>query len=307
MEKRIGILDFGYFDPDKNNSVELINFTFEFVKYLEENNFSRYWMSEHYNDFCSWTNPEVLLTVLAGVTERINIGAAGILIYFHSPYRTALAFKMIATLFPDRIDLGLARGDVLPHMINHLVGTNELPAKAFKENETKLLGYLFDHQLYDSKNRMVPMPPYGGGLPSPWTLGTSLNSALNSLRLNTNFSLSLFHEKRTLSEYKDIWLRYLEDKNKRQANHLSGNIAVQYTAVSDLKVLRMFAAENKVTYNDGESLKIIGEPSFCEDQLNRYFELFGADEIIVHDLSRNFGQRMETTKSLSKFTSKTAP
>jgi len=209
-------------------------------------------MAEHYNDFCSWTNPEVLLTVLAGMTERINVGAAGILVYFHSPYRTALAFKMIATLFPNRIDLGIARGDVLPHMVKHLVGTNKLPTGSFKENENKLLDYLFDHQLYDSKNQMVPMPPYGGGLPNAWTLGTSLDSALNSIRLNTNFSLSLFHEKRSLSEYKDIWLRYIEDKNMLQADHLSGNIAVQYTAVSNLKDLRMFAAENKVTYNDGE-------------------------------------------------------
>src|SRR5690606_18141033 len=105
MQKKVGVLDFGYFNPDHNNSIELINFTCEYVKYFEDNNFSRYWMAEHYNDFCTWTNPEILLTVLAGMTERINIGAAGILIYFHSPYRVASAFKMISTLFPHRIDL----------------------------------------------------------------------------------------------------------------------------------------------------------------------------------------------------------
>lgn len=114
MEKRIAVLDFGYFNPDHNNSIELLNFTF--VKHLEDQNFSRYWMAEHYNDFCSWTNPEILLTVLAGMIDRIKIGFAGILTHFHSPYRVPTAFKMLITLFPHRIDLGIARGDVHPHI-----------------------------------------------------------------------------------------------------------------------------------------------------------------------------------------------
>ena len=209
MKKKIGVLDFGYFNPDHNNTIELINFTFDFVKHLEKQNFSRYWMAEHYNDFCSWTNPEILLTVLAGMTERINIGAAGILAYFHSPYRVATAFKMIATLFPHRIDLGIAKGNVHPHMVRHLLGTDKIPDRVFKENELNLLEYLYNHNLYDVEDKMIPLPPYGGGNPRPWTLGTSLNSASNSIKLGTNFSLSLFHEKKNLSEYRDIWKRYI--------------------------------------------------------------------------------------------------
>lgn len=177
MEKRIGVLDFGYFNPDHNNSIELLNFTF--VKHLEDQNFSRYWMAEHYNDFCSWTNPEILLTVLAGMIDRIKIGFAGILTYFHSPYRVSTAFKMLATLFPHRIDLGIARGDVHPHMVKHLLGTDKIPERVFKENESNLINYLTNHKLYDSEDRMIPLPPYGGGTHRIWTLGTSLTSASN--------------------------------------------------------------------------------------------------------------------------------
>lgn len=298
---KIGLLDFGYFNPDINNPVDLLNFTFDFVRQLEEMNFSRYWMAEHYNDYCTWTNPEILLTVLAGMTERINIGAAGILIYFHSPYRVATAFKMLSTLFPGRIDLGLARGDVHPHMVKHLVGTPKLSNRVYKETESRLLNYLFDHKLYDHQGRMVPLPPYGGSHTNTWTLGTSRASALNSLKLNTNFSLSLFHEKNTIPEYKDIWLNYCDEKERMQAYHLNENLAVQYTAIADKRRLKEFAAQHKVTYNNQDSPRIIGEPSYCEDKLYRYFETFGVKEIIIHDLSRDLNQRMETVNSISKF------
>lgn len=302
MSKKIGLLDFGYFNPDNNNSIELINFTFEFVKKLEELNFSRYWMAEHYNDYCSWTNPEILLTILAGMTQKIRIGAAGILIYYHSPFQIASSFKMISSLFPNRIDLGLARGDVHPHMIKHLIGTNKLPKRVFIENEKKILKYLYDHKIYDKNDNMIPIPPYGGGLPTAWTLGTSRKSALRSIDLDTNFSLSLFHERQNLTEFRDIWIRFSEEKVKRNKKSLLGNVAIQYTSISNLKKLKKFSKENKVTYNNNKSLKIIGEPNYCEDKLNRYFEFFGCDEIIIHDLSRDFEQRIENIESLSKFT-----
>lgn len=300
MQRKIGILDFGYFNPDKNNSIEMINFTFDFVKKLDELGFSRYWMAEHYNDFCSWTNPEILLTVLAGMTESINIGAAGILIYFHNPFHVATSFKMIATLFPERIDLGLARGDVDPHMVKHLTEKNKLSLNAIKRNEEKLLKYLFDHKLYDNKDQMVPLPPYGGSLPNAWSLGSSTTSAVNSIALNTNFSLSLFHENRDIQSFRNTWLDYLEQKDKADANHLNANIAIQYTAISDKKILKRFATENKVSFNDTASVKIIGEPEYCEDKLNMFFDLFQTEEIIIHDISRDFNSKSETVESLSK-------
>lgn len=301
MERKIGILDFGYYNPDQNNSIELINFTFDYVRRLDNEGFSRYWMAEHYNDFCSWTNPEILLTVLAGMTESINVGAAGRLIYFNNPFHIATSFKMISALFPGRIDLGLARGDVEPHMIKHLLVGSKVSQRALKTNEKKLLKYLFDHKLYDAKEQMVPIPPYGGSLPNPWSLGSSVGSALNSINLNTNFSLSLFHENKGIDSFREIWIKYIEEKHRLNANHLKGNIAIQYTAISDKKKLKQFSAENKISFNDKSSIRIIGEPRFCEDKLNEYFELFQVEEFIIQDISRDFNQRSETIESLSNF------
>ncbi|MEN5235765.1 LLM class flavin-dependent oxidoreductase [Sphingobacterium faecium] len=301
MQRKIGILDFGYYHPDQNNSIELLNFTFDFVKRLDEQGFSRYWMAEHYNDFCSWTNPEILLTVLAGMTESINIGAAGVLIYFHQPFHVATSFKMIACLFPERIDLGLARGNIQPHMVKHLTGNSKISIRALKNNEKDLLNYLFNNKLYDRNGQIVPLPPYGGSLPNPWTLGSSTKSALNSISLNTNFSLSLFHENKDLGSFHKVWLEYNEEKNKANANHLAGNVAIQYTSISDVKKLKLFAEENKVSYNDKNSVRIIGEPNYCEDKLNQYFELFGAEEFIIQDISRDFNQKNETIENLLKF------
>lgn len=304
INKKIGLLDFGYFNPDHNNSIELINFTLNFVQKLEDYNFSRYWMAEHYNDFCSWTNPEILITVLAGMTEKISIGAAGILVYFHSPFRVSSSFKMISSLFPERIDLGLARGNVNSHMKEHLTGSANLDPNIYKENERKILDYLRNHQLYDEQDRMVPIPPYGGGIPALWSLGSSLSSATHSININTNYSLSLIHDKnQSIQDFRDTWLTYVGKKNELNKTYLQGNIAVQYTAISDLQELKKFSEENKISFNDKNSLKIIGEPSFCEDKIESYFELFGCDEIIIQDLSRNLKHRLETVESASKILS----
>ncbi|WP_143959462.1 LLM class flavin-dependent oxidoreductase [Litoribacter populi] len=299
--KNIGLLDFGYFDPDENTSVDLINYTVKLVKNLEDFGFSRYWMAEHYNDFCSWTNPEVLLTILAGTTDKIKLGAAGILIYYHSPFRVASTFKMLSSLFPGRIDLGLARGGVDPHMLNHLLGKEGMSYDSRVENEKLIYDYLYNHNIYDANGNMVPIPPYGGALPSTWSLGTSLSSAFNSIKLNTNFSLSLFHEKKNISEYQNIWESFLEERDKSfNKKNLECNIAIQYSSISDPKVLKQMAFKNNISINDSNSVKIIGEPSFCKDRIQQFFELFNTNEIIIHDLSRSIEQRNQTIESLSE-------
>src|SRR5512140_590336 len=79
--------------------------------------FHRYWLAEHHAlaalaDPC----PEILLTRVAGATERIRVGTGGVLLPYYSALKVADVFRMLEALFPGRIDLGLGRapgGDML--------------------------------------------------------------------------------------------------------------------------------------------------------------------------------------------------
>src|SRR5262245_37551735 len=76
----------------------------------DELGYSRFWLAEHHSAGHAQSCPEVLLALIASMTSRIRVGSAGILLAYHSPYRIAQCFRVLESLFPGRIDLGLARG-----------------------------------------------------------------------------------------------------------------------------------------------------------------------------------------------------
>lgn len=76
----------------------------------EKLGYTRYWIAEHH-DFPGLASsaPEVMLGYIGANTEKIRIGAGAILLPHYKPYKVAETFNMLATLFPDRIDLGIGR------------------------------------------------------------------------------------------------------------------------------------------------------------------------------------------------------
>ena len=72
--------------------------------------FRRFWVAEHHNiPSVASTAPEVLIAHLAASTERIRVGAGGVMLPNHAPLAIAERFAMLEALHPSRIDLGLGR------------------------------------------------------------------------------------------------------------------------------------------------------------------------------------------------------
>src|SRR5688572_26849321 len=110
---QIGLLNFSQFDRVDDHT-ESIQELIEYAQLADQLGFSRFWLGEHYlyQKKQNWTNPEILLPILAGSTDRIKIGIAGSLICVHRPLDIAASFKLLSSLFPGRIDLGMAKGGV---------------------------------------------------------------------------------------------------------------------------------------------------------------------------------------------------
>ncbi len=295
MENRkLGVLDFGYFMPPHIQAIDVLNFTFKFVQTLERIGYSRYWMAEHYNDLCSWTNPDILLTVLAGLTEEIKIGIAGVSIYNHNSYKIATTFKMLSALFPNRIDLGIARGGIPEHMQELL---NETPNPDYSNKKIiDLLGFLSKEFNCEVDSKYVPLPPYGGGYPKKWLLGTSLKSALESIDLNLSFSLSTFHVKKPLNYYIEIIKVYKEKYHQKFDELPTVNAAVFCSCIRSEKSLNRFIRESNLDLLD--SMKIVGNESYCSDKMIELYEKLDINEIIVYDHNRNLEERLESVTLL---------
>ena len=70
----------------------------------------RYWLAEHHNmPGIASAATAVLIGHVAGGTRRIRVGAGGIMLPNHAPLQVAEQFGTLASLYPDRIDLGLGR------------------------------------------------------------------------------------------------------------------------------------------------------------------------------------------------------
>jgi len=72
--------------------------------------YKRYWLAEHHNSTnIGSTATSILIGYVAQGTTTITIGSGGIMLPNHSPLIVAEQFGTLATLYPNRIDLGLGR------------------------------------------------------------------------------------------------------------------------------------------------------------------------------------------------------
>lgn len=84
--------------------------TKEYAQLTDSLGFNRFWLAEHHNmAHIASSATAVLIGYIAGETQRIRVGSGGIMLPNHSPLIIAEQFGTLATLYPDRIDLGLGR------------------------------------------------------------------------------------------------------------------------------------------------------------------------------------------------------
>src|SRR6218665_4014338 len=77
------------------------------AKKAEEWGFTRFWLAEHHNmPSVASSATAVLIGHIAGGTKTIRVGSGGIMLPNHAPLVVAEQFGTLASLYPNRIDLG---------------------------------------------------------------------------------------------------------------------------------------------------------------------------------------------------------
>ncbi|MER7645219.1 MsnO8 family LLM class oxidoreductase [Streptomyces sp. NPDC126522] len=76
----------------------------------EECGFHRFWVAEHHASLDAVSSaPAVLIAHVAARTQRIHVGAGGVMLPNYAPYTVAEQFATLGALHPGRIDLGVGR------------------------------------------------------------------------------------------------------------------------------------------------------------------------------------------------------
>src|SRR5690625_2221374 len=105
---------------------EAIENSLKLAQHLDALKYHRLWISEHHNtDGLLSSATVVILGYLLQGTQNIRIGSGGIMLPNHAPLVVAEQMGTLATLYPNRVDLGLGRAP----------GTDQLTAKALRRDK----------------------------------------------------------------------------------------------------------------------------------------------------------------------------
>lgn len=252
ISQSLSILDFGYIRTPQLYAHQVINSLFNEVAVYESLGYKRLWLSEHYSPEFAWYSPEMLLPLLAGYSETIKIGIAGSLLAYHSPLLIAQNYKILSSIYPGRIDLGLARAFVPPHINQYLApkagDSAEDQLAGWNTKVSQLFSFLKEYDPETSLLKGMITPPQGTVLPETWFLGASGSAVDKAVHYESNFCLSLMHPGSSYPKYKDTIKIFNEQYFKTHGKVPQSSVLVAITDTEDSAQIEKFHA----AYNETE-------------------------------------------------------
>ncbi len=217
----------------------------ELAQHADRWGYHRYWLAEHHNmPGIASAATAVLIGHVAGATSRIRVGSGGVMLPNHSPLQVAEQFGTLASLYPDRIDLGLGRAP----------GTDQPTARAlrryfdstdqFPQDVAELLHYFAPVQ----PGQTVQAVP-GGGIPVPvWLLGSSLFSARLAAQMGLPFAFASHFAPDAMDEALALYRR-----DFRPSEHLQQPYAILalnvVASASEAESKRLFTSQQQAFVN----------------------------------------------------------
>ena len=141
---RLGILDQS---PVRTggSAADSVHETLELAQAAERLGYHRYWLAEHHaTPGLAGSCPEILIGQVAARTSRIRVGSGGVMLSHYSALKVAETFRMLETLFPGRIDLGIGRAPGSDQITARALsdGSEGTGAEHFPDQVADLAGFL---------------------------------------------------------------------------------------------------------------------------------------------------------------------
>lgn len=191
MKIKFGILDQSIVHHGKTAKDALIE-TIATAILAEQLGYKRFWVSEHHNSkFIAGSAPELLMVKLASETKSIRIGSGGIMLPNHSTLKVAENFRLLETLFPGRIDLGMGRAPGSDRITASLLN----PSNTFSEEsylkQLEHLQHFFTDSAATPYGPMLAVPQ-AQSIPDQWILSSSGGSAAIAARFGMGLAVAKF-------------------------------------------------------------------------------------------------------------------
>lgn len=311
-------------------AADAIHETLELAQAAERLGYHRYWLAEHHSTpSLAGSTPEVLIGQVAVRTSRIRVGSGGVMLSHYSALKVAENFRMLETLFPGRIDLGIGRAPGSDQRTARAlaVGPGMLDIEDFPNQVADLLGFLHDRLDPAHPFAGVRAMPQGAGAPEVWLLGSSDASAALAAHFGTAFSFAHFINAEGGAEITRAYFKHFHPSRTLAAPQASLAVFVicadteaeahRLALSRDLSLLRLYTGRPApfpsveeaqaypytpreraiVEYNRQRT--IAGAPEQVRDRLLALGAAYGVDEFVIVTITHDVKARLRSYELLA--------
>lgn len=298
------------------------------AKLTEDLGYSRFWISEHHNaPSIAGSTPEVLLVKLADETKQMRVGSGGIMLPNHSSLKVAENFRMLETLFPGRIDLGIGRAPGSDQITARILNpSNDFSEDSYLQQLTHLQHFF--HDSAGTQYGSLLAVPQAETIPMQWILSSSGGSSAIAAKFGMGLAIAKFinghaqpemvqgYRKQFVpseqfpapqellaisvlcaeTEEKAIQMRKLMDYRLLQFEKGNFNKPGNYTSIKDY----VFSTDElaRIKYNSGRIIS--GTAPQVKKQLLQLADEFDVDEIMMATMTDNQADRLLSFELLAR-------
>lgn len=329
--------------PQDATAAEAVTNTIALAKATERLGYHRYWLAEHHNtNSFAGSAPEVLIARVAAETSSIRVGSGGVMLTHYSPLKVAEQFRMLETLSPGRIDLGIGRapgGDQRTAQALQ-TGPESWGIDAFPSQVHLLRQFLDDAAgvaaiSSDHPYRGIHAMPRGSTRPELWLLGSGIHSAVYAAEFGLPFSHAHFISAEGSMEACHAYRERFKPSSWCEQPRLSMGVSAlaaeteeearRLAASRNLWVVRLYTGrpiqfpppEEALAYSYSEqeqallatieARSITGTPDVVKQKLESLAARHGAEELVIVTITYDFQARLHSYELLAKEFALTPP
>jgi luciferase family oxidoreductase group 1 len=292
--------------------------------------YRRYWLAEHHSsEGLAGSSPEILIGQVAARTSQIRVGSGGVMLSHYSALKVAENFRLLETLFPGRIDLGIGRapGSDRRTAMALAHGPGRLGIEHFPAQIRDVIQWVHNAVEPEHTFAGVRAMPVGPTAPEVWLLGSSADSATYAAHFGTAFSFAHFINANGGDEITGMYKAYFQPSDWLPEPKVSVGVfvicadtdeAAQRLRLSrDLSIARRYTGgggpyptvaeaqahlwtpQQIAIAEQNRNRAIVGAPEQVKAQLEALAAQYEADELVVVTITEDEQSRLRSYELLA--------
>jgi luciferase family oxidoreductase group 1 len=294
----------------------------ELARAAERGDYRRVWYAEHHNiSSIASSATAVLVAHIAAHTEKIRLGAGGVMLPNHSPLVIAEQFGTLATLHPNRIDLGLGRAPGTDQRTWMALRRDPAASERFPQDVVELQRFLSDESPLPG---IKAIPGFGTHVPL-YILGSSLFGAELAAELGLPYAFASHFAPRFLHDAIGTYRERFKPSGQQPEPYVIAGVGViaaeteegaaaQLEAARRVRARALFGRGRRLSDEDVSALLDSPQAAAVDemlaytavgipDQVATYLQGFagdtGADELITVHYSDTVPNRLRSVELLA--------